>query len=271
MSRCGDADTVAPERSAGRDMRVEQFLSDSAMRLGKQPAIVAEGREHSYAELARSSNRVAAALAARGIRRGDRVALFLDDSFEAVVSVFAALKAGAVATPIDAGTDAETLARTLVRTGAVALVTEARLGSVAAIAMAAARSIRLVLLCGGDRSTASASCLIFEDVAGGIGPGPELKRAGPASDLALLLPWAGADGVPGESGLTHAEVIAAAGTAKPAVRTLRSLLSYHGLCQLFGAMRAGTTLALAAPSVFRRAMAARIEGEDGAVVPALVA
>ncbi len=252
-------------------MRLEQFLNDSAVRFAKRTAVVAGGREHSYAELARSSSRVAAALAARGIGRGDRVALFMDDNFEAVVSAFAVLKAGAVATPIDAATDADTLARTLTRTGAVAIVTEARLASVAARAMASARAIKLVLLCGGDRSTASASCLIFEDVAGGIGPGPEVARAGPASDLALLLPWDGSDGPAAESSLTHAQVIAAAGDAPQETRTLSAILSYYGLCQLFAAVRAGTTLVLTTPSAFRRALAARIADDDGDAVPALVA
>ena len=254
----------------GRDMRLEQFLNDSSVRFAKRIAVVAGGREHSYAELARSSNRVAAALAARGIGRGDRVALFMDDNFEAVASTFAVLKAGAVVAPVDPASDSGTLARALVRTGAVAIVTEARLASVAATAMASARSIRLVLLCGGDRSTASASCLIFEDVASGIGPGPEVNRAGPASDLALLLPWAQPDGAPVESHLTHAEVITAAGAAPQETRTLSALFSYYGLCQLFATVRAGATLALATPSVFRRALS-RIEDDAGDAVPALVA
>jgi acyl-CoA synthetase (AMP-forming)/AMP-acid ligase II len=252
-------------------MRLEQFLNDSAARFAKRPAVVAGGREHSYAELARSSNRVAAALAARGVGRGDRVALFMDDNFEAVVSAFAVLKAGAVATPIAAAADAETLARALIRTGAVAIVTEARLASTAAAAMASARSIRLVLLSGGDRSTASASCLIFEDVAGGIGPGPEINRAGPASDLALILPWSDAAGTAAESALTHAEMIAAAGETREEASTLSAILSYNGLCRLFAAVRAGTTLVVATSSVLRRAMQARNADEAHAAVPALVA
>ncbi|MEJ0014015.1 MAG: class I adenylate-forming enzyme family protein [Bauldia sp.] len=251
-------------------MRLEQYLNDSAVRFAKRIAVVAGGREHSYGELARSSNRVAAALAARGIGRGDRVALFMDDNFEAVVCAFAVLKAGAVATPIEPTTDADALARALVRTGAVAIATEARLASVAALATARARAIRLVLLCGGDRATASASCMIFEDIAGGIGPGPELKRAGPASDLALLMSSPGPDGAPAESGLTHAEVIAAAGVTPQEKRAFSAVLSYYGLCQLFATVRAGATLVLATPSALRRALAAQIADDDGAV-PALVA
>ena len=248
-------------------MRVEQFLNESATRFGKMPAIVVAGRQHSYAELARGSDRVAAALRNRGIQRGDRVALFMDDSFAAVVSAFAVLKAGAVATPIEARADVEMLACILSRTRPVAIVTEARLASVAAAAMATVGGIRLVLLCGGDRSTASNSCLVFEEVIVGIGPGPCVERAGPASDPALLLHAVGADGEPCEAILTHAEVIAAAAVASPnhGSRRLSSILSHHGLCQLLAAFRTGATLVLVAPSVFRRVALAG----DGGGVPAL--
>jgi len=240
-------------------MRVEQFLNESAARFGKKAAVVVAGRQHSYAELARSSDRVAAALRNRGI---------MDDNFEAVVSAFAVLKAGAVASPIDARTDAATLACMLSRAGVVAMVTEARLASVAAAAMATVCGIRLVVLCGGDRSTASRSCLVFEELVRGIGPGPCVERAGPASDLALLVHAIGPDGGPSEAALTHAAVIAAAATTAPddAPRMLSSILSHHGVCQLLAAIRAGATLVLKTPSVFHHVAPA---GASDGVVPVL--
>jgi acyl-CoA synthetase (AMP-forming)/AMP-acid ligase II len=248
-------------------MRVEQFLSDSAARHGKRAAVVCNGRSHSYADLARASDRVAAALLARGVARGDRVALYMDDNFEAVVSAFAVLKAGAVATPIDTAGNVEEVAATLRRAGAIALITEARLASAAAAAIATARSIRLVVLRGGDRSTSTPSCLVFEDLASGIGPGPQIDRAGPASDLALQVQGTAADGATLNAHLTHADVIAAAGTGGEGTRSLSSVLSLHGVCQIIAAIRAGATLVLETPSVFRRALSTRFDGDDA--VPAL--
>jgi long-chain acyl-CoA synthetase len=266
----GSRPTTVDRRVGWMTMRVEQFLSDSATRFGKKAAIVAAGRPHSYAELARISDRVAGALIANGVRRGDRVALFMDDNFEAVVSAFAVLKAGAVATPIAAGSDAAALALVLAATNPAAIITEARLASRAAAAMKSVRGIGLVLLCGGDRSTAGRSCLIFEEVARGIGPGPTVQRAGPASDPALLITAEGPEGIPVEAALTHAEVIAAAETcpADRGHRALSSVLTYHGVCQLLAAIRAGSTLVLETSSVVRRAMFAEASSEDG-VVPAL--
>lgn len=58
-------------------------------------ALVCEGRRLTYAEIEAAANRLANALIAHGVRRGDRVGLFVKNSVEAVVSVFAVLKAGA--------------------------------------------------------------------------------------------------------------------------------------------------------------------------------
>lgn len=241
-------------------MRVEQFLSEGALRFGSRPAIVADNRPHSYADLARRSDRIASALMGRGVKRGDRVALFMGNSFEAVVSAFAVLKAGAVVTPIDPASDAEALAHVLNHSDAVGIVTEARHASVAAEAMTRALGIRLVLLCGGDRSTASSSCLCYEDLVGGIGSGPSVARAGAGSDAAILLQPPLARGVVDAAALTHADLIAAAAEC-PEGANSASVLSYAGICQLLATIRGGATLILEAPSAFRRAILDRIDGE----------
>ena len=54
----------------------------------------------SYLELARWSNAFANALRSRGIRRGDRVALLLPQSFETVIAHLAIYKLGAIAVPL---------------------------------------------------------------------------------------------------------------------------------------------------------------------------
>jgi acetyl-CoA synthetase len=54
----------------------------------------------SYRELARRSNALANALRARGIRRGDRVALLLPQSFETAIAHIAIYKLGAIAVPL---------------------------------------------------------------------------------------------------------------------------------------------------------------------------
>jgi hypothetical protein len=48
---------------------------------------------------------------------------------------------------------------------------------------------------------------------------------------------------------------------------LSSILSLYGVCQLLCAIRAGATLVLETPSIFRRALSSCAEGD--AIVPAL--
>ena len=57
----------------------------------------------SYADLDRRSNQVARALMARGVRRGDRVALCLERSLSLPVALLGVLKAGAAYVPLDPG------------------------------------------------------------------------------------------------------------------------------------------------------------------------
>ena len=78
-----------------------QILTRAAGRFGNKPALVTDTRTLSYAELDALSDRVAAALAARGIARGNRVSLYAQNSWEWIVAYHGILKAGAVVNPIN--------------------------------------------------------------------------------------------------------------------------------------------------------------------------
>src|SRR5437016_3864190 len=72
---------------------------EQADRYGSAPAIIADGSETSYQQLAESARRVAAAIQARGIRRGDRVGLVAENRREWIEVAFAASAVGAIACP----------------------------------------------------------------------------------------------------------------------------------------------------------------------------
>jgi acyl-CoA synthetase (AMP-forming)/AMP-acid ligase II len=88
-------------------MRFEQFLRQSAERFPEKTALVASGKRLTYSQLDDLSDRLAQGLIDRGIGRGDRVVIFLDNCAEAVVSIFAVLKAGAVFSPVKPTTKAD--------------------------------------------------------------------------------------------------------------------------------------------------------------------
>jgi long-chain acyl-CoA synthetase len=77
-------------------MQVEHFLELSARKYPNKVALVFEEQRLTYGQIDRDCNRLANALLASGVRRGDRVVICLPNGVDAVVAVFAALKAGAV-------------------------------------------------------------------------------------------------------------------------------------------------------------------------------
>jgi amino acid adenylation domain-containing protein len=78
------------------------LLAASALRHPERTAVVdPEVGTITYADLERLSDRVRDDLSLRGIRRGDRVGVYLTKSIDAVAAIFGILKAGAAYVPID--------------------------------------------------------------------------------------------------------------------------------------------------------------------------
>ncbi len=91
-------------------------------------------RRWTYGELKRASDRFANALRARGVGRGDRVAILLPQCPEVMVVHFAAMKLGAIVLPLFTLFGSDALAFRLSDSGAKALVTDAEnLGKVMAL------------------------------------------------------------------------------------------------------------------------------------------
>ena len=79
---------------------VAQAFDEATERAPERAAVVFYGRSISYRELREASDRLACALAALGVKKGDRVALYLLNSPQFIIAYFAALKCGATVTPI---------------------------------------------------------------------------------------------------------------------------------------------------------------------------
>lgn len=79
---------------------VHRMFDEATERLGERAAVVFYGRTISYRELRDATDRMANALAAHGVKKGDRVGLYLLNSPQFIIAYFAALKCGATVTPI---------------------------------------------------------------------------------------------------------------------------------------------------------------------------
>ena len=79
---------------------VFQLFDDAAARWPRREALIFYGRGITYGELREATDRFACALADLGVKKGDRVALYLVNSPQFVIAYFAALKCGAAVTSI---------------------------------------------------------------------------------------------------------------------------------------------------------------------------
>jgi long-chain acyl-CoA synthetase len=93
-------------------------LADAVAERPGAPALLFKGRTVSHGELERASDAFAAALAALGVGKGDRVALLLPNCPQFLVGELGAWKAGAIMVPLNPIYTEQELEGTLARTGA---------------------------------------------------------------------------------------------------------------------------------------------------------
>ena len=70
-------------------MKIGLFLSQHARRVPDKPAVILGERMLTFGMLDEQSNRMANALSAKGLKQGDRVALYVGNTIELVVAVAA--------------------------------------------------------------------------------------------------------------------------------------------------------------------------------------
>ena len=118
-----DAPLAAQIRRAQRN-GIGDLLWRSAARFPNKTAIVYRNTRQSYAELEETVNRMANALAERGIRKGDRIALLSRNNHGFVVVFFAAARLGAILVPVNFMLNAAEVAYILGHAQPVAMVVE---------------------------------------------------------------------------------------------------------------------------------------------------
>ena len=232
-------------------MQVEQFLEFSAERFPNKTALVCGTRRLSYAEVESQCNRLAHGLIEAGVERYDRIAVFLDNSVEAAVAIFAILKAGAVFLVVNPTTKAEKLSYILNNCRTKALITAA--GKLAAIRDCWANTPHLetVVVTGAGtfpEATGKQFCRWQEILAAAPDARP-VKRCIDI-DLAALIYTSGSTGRPKGVMMTHLNVVSAAtsittyleNTPEDIIIALLPFSFDYGLYQLLMAFKIGATL-----------------------------
>ncbi|MED4925437.1 long-chain fatty acid--CoA ligase [Anoxybacillus geothermalis] len=83
------------------DKTVCDVLQERAGEFGSQPALTFYDKTITYAELAAAVNRFASSLQARGVQKGDRVAIMLPNCPQYVIAYYGILQAGAIVTQVN--------------------------------------------------------------------------------------------------------------------------------------------------------------------------
>ena len=195
-------------------MLVQEFLERSAERLPDKTAIVAAGERLTFAQIDAEANRMAGALKKLGVQYGDRVAVFMDNGWEVVVSIFGILKADAVFLVVNPTTKPQKLSFILNNCRVTALVTQANKLKNALPAVESAPSIEAIVVRGEARGAdletidSGKNIVSWENALEGMGE-ERPERKGIDIDLASLIYTSGSTGNPKGVMMTHQNMVAA--------------------------------------------------------------
>lgn len=181
-------------------MNIAQHIERAAKFFPDRPAIVFEGAQLQYADLNRQANRLANALRANGVRRRDRVALYLPNIPQFAVCYCASLKAGAVAVSISSAFKGEEVKYIVNDSGASQLFTTADL--LPNVLRAECPSLKNVVVCLGDPQ---GNPSLDDWLSKGASDGKAVDMS--PDEPALLLYTSGTTGFPKGATLSHGNVV----------------------------------------------------------------
>ncbi|MBN1201113.1 MAG: AMP-binding protein [Anaerolineae bacterium] len=252
-------------------MLVQDFLHISAGRLPEKTALICDDRRLTYADLDEIANRLANALIARGIERGDRIVIFLNNSLEAVAGIFAALKAGGVFVIVHHTTKRNRLAYILNNCQAKALLFGSQNAALVEDVLAEVPSLRVCVSCGkhaGEVAATHERTLSFDSILATY-PAGRPPQVNIDLDLACLIYTSGSTGVPKGVMSDHGNIVFATGSIIEYLENVEDdivicalPLSFdYGLYQLLMVFRFGGTLVLEKGFAFPAALMQRMQDE----------
>ncbi|MEO6097077.1 MAG: AMP-binding protein [Fibrobacteria bacterium] len=247
-------------------------LLHSAANAKEKTVVVVEGTPYTYAALLDASLRFASHVSASGLQRGDRVAIYMDNTWPCVVSIFGTLLAGGVFMVVNPQTKADKLKYILNDSGARFLITDGHLAKVFLPILAETASIETVLCSGeipAEAENLSEKLLPFEATLARTPPGAP-NPAVIGIDLAALIYTSGSTGNPKGVMMTHQAMTFTAGSLIEYLRlvpddrilNLLPVAFDYGLYQLLMTVRLGATLVLERSFTFPAQIFNRMRSEN---------
>ena len=237
---------LIPQRVLG------EALQRSAAKFPAKIAIIVKGKEYSYARFKNEAENFAKYLIRAGIRKGDRVAVYMDNSWQSVASIYGATLAGAVFLVINPQTKADKLKYILNDSESKILISAHALKNELSKALEGADTIREVIISGDAISITKFPHFHVTDFENCV-QNDIIDVAFPAiipNDLAALIYTSGSTGFPKGVMMTHQSMVF---TTWSLIEYLRlseddrimlvlQLAFDYGLYQLLMSVTAGATL-----------------------------
>ncbi|EDX77454.1 AMP-binding enzyme, putative [Coleofasciculus chthonoplastes PCC 7420] len=249
-------------------MLVQEFMESSADRLPDKVALIGDGQRLTYAEVEAQANRLANALLAEGLQRGDRVVLFLPNCLELAIAIFAVLKAGGVFVPLNPSTKSDKCAYILNNCQARVLLTSGRQADLAQQLTQQVPSLTTLILTSPIPETSTGNVLSFTAIQSEcLSQRPQ--KVNIDLDLACLIYTSGSTGDPKGVMSDHSNVVFAASSIieylgnveSDSVIGLLPLSFDYGLYQLLMVFKFGGTLVLEKGFTYPAAILKRMEQE----------
>ncbi len=192
---------TSPWKSIGsyEEIPFQALLQRAAERWPDKTAIIDGDNRASYAELLDRSNRLASALADRGVRKGDCAALLAPNCIEFVVAAYGVISSGAVLTTINSGYREGEIAHQLNSSGAEMLIVHESLLEVTALARPNTPNLKTLIVIG---NAVDGSESLDDLIESGSPATPDVP-VNPREDLAVLPYSSGTTGLSKGVMLTH--------------------------------------------------------------------
>jgi long-chain acyl-CoA synthetase len=206
-----------------------ELIAHQAKKRKNKVALLVENEKISYHDILEFSDKLAAYLSEKGVKEGDKVALFLRNSPEFIYSIFAVAKLGAILVPVNTFLKEEELTYILEDSGSCFLIGSSIHKKV--INRSRAAELCKAILWEGEEVSESGKDLYFADVSGCNEQVTPVEKS--LDDTAVLIYTSGTTGKPKGAMLTNKNILSNADSGrrtinvKPKDRAIVFLPMFH--------------------------------------------
>lgn len=263
--------TLIPQRLLGEALLISAGKSPS------KTAIIIKEKEFSYAALKESAEKLASHILNQGIQKGDRIAIYMNNSWECIVSIYGATLAGAVFLVINPQTKANKLNFILHDSGAKILISEKLLKNELTQALENTKEIQEVIISGDFIQIMDNPYFVFvsfESILSTNSKNAIYPNVIP-NDLAALIYTSGSTGFPKGVMMTHQAMVFTSWsliqylrlTEEDRILLLLPLAFDYGLYQLLMAITVGGSLLVEQSFIFPATVYKQMELHKPTVFP----